>query len=65
MIKPYIVLLLFISNIFSQEEFNIKSLINYDGIYKKIGSMEPAAGLVFSIVNNKKINNDKIDPEIK
>ena len=60
MIKPHIVLLLFISNIFSQEEFNIKSLINVDGIYKKIGSMEPAAGLVFSKVNNKKINMGRL-----
>ena len=62
MIRPhiFIFLLLFISNIFSQQEFNIKSLINIDGIYKKIGSMEPAAGLVFSIVNNKKINMGRL-----
>ena len=56
----FIILLLITSNIFSQKEFNIRSLINIDGIYKEVISMKPAAGLVFTKVKNKKMNMGKL-----
>ena len=58
MIRPYtsIILLLIISNIFPQEEFNIRSLINVNGTYNKMDSKQPAVGLVYKMVNNKKVN---------
>ena len=62
MIRPYssIILLLTISNIFSQKELNIRSLINVNGTYKKIGSNELANGSIYDIVKNKKVNMGRL-----
>ena len=62
MIRPYssIILLLTISNIFSQKELNIRSLINDNGTYKKIDSKELANGSNYDIVKNKKVNMGRL-----
>ncbi len=48
-------ILIFPKNLPAQNSYNINSLLKSDGIYKSKNETEPANGLVYNLIKNKKV----------